>query len=270
MVTQPVSRRHVDTLAKWAAAPTARESIRVLMDPADGELFTWIRRLVTPYYQRNHHQLDGEEGEDFIDECTLALLEQARSQPQRLRAPDFTDERLGRIVKWIAKCRVIDLLRRKKSKRFVDIDDYGDGAEQEQWRPPPPALWVLPEEAALDSYPARHAEYQETRIVVNAYARSIRRQNKMRQVLAILLCYTHQLGKEAGCSRYWLLMHILVLRHVHLCEELRRRLRQAFPHVDYAVINSRLGHLRRSFEAFLSSRRLKSWAERIIMRPVIE
>lgn len=269
MAAQPTSRRYAVTLAKWAAAPAARESIRALMDPADGELFDWIRRLVTPYYQRHRHQLYGEDGDDLVDECTLELLEQARSQPRRLLDPDFTDEHLARIIKWIAKCRVIDLLRRQKSKRFFDIDEYGDGAEEGKWRPPPPALWVVPDHSVLDSYPAREAEYRQTRLVVNDYARTIRGQTKMRQVLAVFLCYTHELGKEEGCPRHWLVLPILLQRHVHLCEELRQVLQRAFPNVAYEVINSRLGHLRRSFHAFLVARGLIDWAEEIAMRLVI-
>ncbi|MGH7598437.1 MAG: hypothetical protein ACREOI_18935 [bacterium] len=265
METQQASRRYVDVLVKWAVAPEERAAIRKLMDPADKGLCDWVAQLAGPYYDARYEQFEGGDIEDFTEECRLTLLRQAKSQPSRLLDPDFSDEQLKRIIQWIAKCRSIDLRRRLKTHKFIRIDESGDD-DDDQRRRPPPVPWVEQEHWSFDLYPVREIEHRQARDVVSAYASTIRGQRMRRKVLAFFMRYTHQLGKEVACPCHWLVLHILVLRRVHLSEDLRSALCLAFPHLSYDAINGHLGHLRRSFRKFLAGRALEKWAESITGR----
>jgi hypothetical protein len=265
MESQKASRRHVDILAKWAAAPAERASLRGLSDPAGKGLCDWIAQLARPYYDPRYDAACGDV-EDFIEECRLTLLRQARSEPQRLFDPDFSDERLERIIRWIAKCRRDDLRRRLQlGRQFTRIDESHE-EDDEHRRSPPPVPWVEQDHWSFDLYPVREDEHRQARNIVSAYARSIRGQKKQRQVLAFFLRYAQQLGKEADCSRHWLVLHILALRRLHLSEDVRLALQQAFPNLQYTVINARIGQLRRSFHAFLAGNGLVTWTEGVTLR----
>ena len=261
------SSQMVQLLREWVTAtPDDRAPIRALNDPVENAFENWVRELVEPLYYNSLNQIGGEELEDFVEECKIGLLRWTQRHRGRMHSVEITGARLERVVKAIARQRRISIWRRLRRRQVQAIGDHIDGCEDEVHA----NLLETQNHELLDQFPMLERDFKRADTVVSEFFESIRGQVKMRQVLAIVVKYCQLWSEATGRPRNWIVFHLLMQRRAHLPEELRLWLRERFGPLDYSAINARIGHIRRSFLAYLSNHGLRQWAERAAMGPSIK
>ena len=249
-----LSRRFVQPLLDWAAAtPDAREVKRGLMEPAN-PFWPWLHRLLDGGYRPSLNRLWGVTRAEFRDGCVHKIFAWARKNPEVLRRPDFTDAKLGAFIKTTAYHECVSL--RRRMKKINSINPYIDASSGDPDQPErrqflmPDRLRIEPDDPFENWYERLCLEFQRARRLMPPFHRSLRGQKRMRQLLAALLRLGRRLGKKNGFPGYWYVDRILRRRSKHLPVYLRGFLKRHLAHLEYNVINSRLGYLRRAFANF--------------------
>lgn len=250
-----LSRRFVPLLLDWATAlGDARAGRRELMNPAN-EFWPWLHGLIDRCYRPSLDHFWGVTPAEFRDGCVQKIFVWAKAHPAELQRPDFTDAKLGAFVRTLARNEGVSIWRRMR--KFNSINPYSDAASgppaqaEHTQRTLPDNMRVEPADPFTLRYERLRAEFVQACRLVPRFNRSLRGQKKMRQVLALLLYVGRRIGKKRGFPGYWYVYSILRRRGKHLPEYLRGFLIHRLPNVDYNVINSRLGYLRRAFAYFL-------------------
>ena len=248
------SRRFVRPLLDWAAAPPdAREARRALMNPAN-EFWPWLYGVIERCYRLSLDHFWGVTKAEFRDGCVQKIFAWAKENTAVLQRPDFTDAKLGAFVKTTACHERISIWRRMRKLNSLNpyLDDSSGSPDQFEpmRRTTPSRLRVEPVDPFAPRYERLRAEFLHARRLMPLFHQSLRGKKRMRQVLALLLRLGRRLGKTKGFPGYWYVYRILRQRGKHLPEYLRGFLKKRLSDLEYNVINSRLGYLRRAFTNF--------------------
>jgi hypothetical protein len=224
------------------------------MDPTN-DFWPWIRGLIEPCYRSSLDQLWGVTKAEFRDRCIHKVFAWAKANPSRLRQADFTDAKLAKFIRTLARNEQISIWRRMR--KLTSLESHWDGTSgyadeaANTLRAMPASIRVEPADPFASRYEILHVEFLQARAVMPFFHRSLKGKKRMRQVLALLLRLGRRLGKKKGFPAYWYLYRILRRKGKHLPDYLRGFLKNRFSHLEYKVINSRLGYLRRAFRKFL-------------------
>jgi hypothetical protein len=193
---------------------------------------------------------------EFVDECLRKVLVWAKNHGELLMQLEFTDNRLRGVIKRTARNHCLTLGRRLKRRqpRSLDtpagseyaeslIDEHDQGTSSGGLVEETPGRW------ALDGSDFRW-EFARAQRLMPAFGKSLRGEAKMRQMLGAILRHGRMHSKQGYLPAYGYARRILITRHTHLPEDLRKYLQDRFHDVDYKVINGRLGYLRREFAKF--------------------
>ncbi len=249
-----LSRRFVRLLLDWATAPPgARDCTRALMDPTN-DFWPWIHGLIEAYYRPSFNHFWGVSKAEFRDRCIEKVFVWVKTKVEQLPQANYTDNDLEASIRTIAFHEQISTWRRMRKLSSLDIywdDASGSGEATGQIRQKLPAgLQVDPVEPFAAPYEQLQDEFRQARRVMPVFNRSLRGKIRMRQVLAWLLRLGRRLGKQKGFPAYWYIYRVLRRRGKHLPAYVRGFLQNHLPHLDYNVINARLGYLRRAFIKF--------------------
>ena len=249
-----LGRRFVQQLLDWAAAlPPARERKRALLHPAN-ELWPWMHQLIDRCYRPSLDRLWGVTPAEFRHGCEHKIFIWAKAHPETLRRADFTDAKLGAFIKTTARNERVSIWRRMR--KLNSLESYWDGSSGSAdeagrtLRPLPEGLRVEPEDPFAAPAVRLQTEFWQARQLMPRFHRSLRGKKRMRQLLALLLRLGRRLGKIKGFPAYWYVYRILRQRGKHLPVYLRGFLKHHLADLEYNVINSRLGFLRRAFLNF--------------------
>jgi hypothetical protein len=256
METDASRRRYVRLLAGWAMAPPGdRQAIRALNDPLQG-FHAWARSLVGRYYLPALNTLWGATPQEFIDECVQKIFLWAQKRRELLIQLDFTDSRLEGVIRKIARNHRETLRRRLERRRPQSLDSpspKGSSANlidrlamSATFESPgngTPGGWALCRSGL-------QMEFAFARKIVPEFGRSLRGEIKMRHLLGLLLRRGRRFSRAHLFPAYWYVLRLLKKRRTHLPKYLQKFLANSYPGVEYKVINTRLGYLRRAFESF--------------------
>lgn len=250
-------RRYVQPLADWARDGPGNKS-SLWNDPLR-DFLPWARELIRRYYWESLNRRGGMTMPQFIDECFERVFVWAKRNVLTLQDPNFTDVELERLIRAMARNLRATLGRDIRSRRLESLDNFLD----ERWnrishresapRPTPESLMTRPEEAGFSDYPNLEDEFILACEVMPLFNRRLRSMKKMREVLALLHCLGRRVGRRKGFPGYWYVWRVLprTKGKGHLPVFARSYLQKHLPQVEYKVINSRLGVLRRTFANFL-------------------
>ncbi len=244
-------RRYVQPLADWARDGPASKSTP--WNNPLREFIPWARELIKPYYWGSLNQHGGMTMPQFVDDCIERVFLWAKANAPMLLQPHFTDVKLEWRIRRIAKNLRVDLRRDIKANRLESLDNYSG----QRWsRVPrlqatPVSLTILPGEAGFSNYPSLEDEFVLACEVMPRFNQRLRSKKKMRQLLALLHRLGRRLGRRRGFPGYWYVWRVLRRKKGHLPAFARGYLQARLPQVEYKVINSRLGFLRRAFANFL-------------------
>lgn len=252
-------RRYVVPLADWARdGPEQQARTRKVMDPL-GEFLPWARALIAHYYWPSLDHPRGMTMAQFIDDCIERVFLWAKPNAGLLEQPDFSDSQLEARIRFIARNQRATLWREKhRLKKMERLDAY-----EEEWRNrkdypnsglrrTPEGLVTPPEILELEGFWDLEDEFKRACWVMPRFNRALRRNKRMRELLAWLYRLGRRLGRRRHFPSYWYVWRILRRRHDHLPSYALGYLRAHLPHVPHKVINSRLGYLRRALATFLS------------------
>jgi hypothetical protein len=117
-----LSRRFVQLLLDWAAAPPgAREVKRALTDP-DNEFRQWLCRVIERCYRPSLDHFWGVTKAEFRDGCVQKIFEWAKANREVLRRADFTDAKLGAFVRTTARNERVSIWRRMRKLNSLDAN----------------------------------------------------------------------------------------------------------------------------------------------------
>ncbi len=249
-------RRYVQPLADWAR--DGPENKRDFRAPPWEEFLSWARKLIRPHYWESLNRRGGMTMPQFVDDCVERVLIWARNNAHTLQQRHFTDVKLRWCIRRIAINRRISLGREMQLHRLESLDDYseerwGRPSYRESAPPPTPeSLITRPVETGSSEFPNLEEEFILACEVMPRFNRRLRPMKKMREMLALLHCLGRRIGRRKGFPGYWYVWRVLRRKKGHLPVFVRRYLQKHLPQVEYKVINSRLGFLRRDFANFLT------------------
>ncbi len=250
-----LSRRFVQLLLDWAAAPPgAREVKRELMAPAN-EFWPWLCGIIEPCYHPSLDVLGGITEAEFRDHCVHKVFKWADTKPELLTQSYFTDARLAAFIRTLAHNEQISIWRRMR--KLNSLDDYTDDSpasstdEERTQHVLPEPLRVDPVDPFAAADAPRAAEFSQARAVMPFFGRSLHGKKRMRQLLALLLRLGRRIGKKKGFPAYWYVYRMLKRkRGKHLPDYLLGFLRKRLSPLNNKAINGRLACLRRAFTNF--------------------
>lgn len=248
-------RRYVQPLADWA-----RDGPENKNAPCDNPLkdfISWARELIKPYYWGSLNRQGGMTMPQFVDEGVERVFIWAKKNMLALQEPQFTDAALEWRIRRIAKNLRIKLWRETKVSRLERLDAFIEEWQsrglfrQSVLRSTPSSLITPPADMGFTKHPNLEDEFVLACEVMPRFNQRLRSMKKMRQLLALLHCLGRRVGRRRGFPGYWYVWRVLRRKRGHLPAFVRGYLQTRLPQVEYKVINSRLGFLRRTFANFL-------------------